>query len=56
MANSGVWDVDGTGMQEIEDKDVAERIRDKVSGFNVSVSAAGLAAAVAYVALPPLSG
>lgn len=45
-------DVDGTGLQEIEDKTVARKIRDKVNTFNKASAAAVAVATAAYCAIP----
>jgi len=34
MGQGGLWDVDGTGMKEIEDPELARKMRDKVNAFN----------------------
>ena len=48
----GVWDVDGTGLREIEDKSVAQKIRDKVNAFNGASVAISTALTIAYMAIP----
>ena len=47
-----VWDVDGTGLREIEDKTIAKRIRDKVNDFNAKSAVAVALATAAYCAIP----
>ena len=49
---AGVWDVDGTGLREIEDKSVARKLRDKVNDFNVKSNVAVAAITAAYCAIP----
>jgi hypothetical protein len=34
VAQGGLWDVDGNGLQPIEDASLAKAIRDKVNQFN----------------------
>ena len=45
-------DVDGTGLQEIEDKSVAQKIRDKVNDFNKASTAVVAVVTAAYCAIP----
>ena len=47
-----VWDVDGTGLREIEDKTLAGKIRERVNTFNLSSNAAVAALTALYCALP----
>ena len=47
-----MWDVDGTGLREIEDKSVAQKIRDKVNAFNGASVAISTALTIAYMAIP----
>ena len=51
-ARTVVWDVDGTGLREIEDKSVAQKIRDKVNAFNGASVAISTALTIAYMAIP----
>ena len=44
--------MDGTGLQTIEDKTIAQRIRDKVNDFNVKSNVAVAAITAAYCAIP----
>lgn len=44
--------MDGTGLQEIEDKSVAQKIRDKVTGFNKASAAAVAVSTALYCAIP----
>lgn len=48
--------MDGTGLQEIEDKDLASRLRRKVNDFNVKSAVYSAAAAAAYAAASALLG
>lgn len=49
-----MWDVEGAGLQRIEDPALADRLRDKVNAFNTrTVAAVGLATLL-FVALPEL--
>jgi hypothetical protein len=48
-----VWDVDGSGLREIEDESVAKRIRDKVNDFNAKSAAATLAVTAFYAFVVP---
>lgn len=34
MGQGGYWDVDGSGMKQIEDPELARAMRDKVNSFN----------------------
>lgn len=52
MGNATRRDVDGTGLQEIEDKSVAQKIRDKVNAFNKASAAAVAVVTAAYCAIP----
>jgi len=52
VAQGGAWDVDGTGIQTIEDESVATALRAKVNSFNLKVSAQGFAVSLAIAALP----
>ena len=56
MGQTGTWDVDGTGMQAIEDRMVAEKIRAKVNAMNLSLTVASPLIVLAYAALPTLGG
>ena len=56
MGQTGTWDVDGTGMQAIEDRTVAEKIRAKVNAMNLSLTVASPLLVLAYAALPTLGG
>lgn len=51
-----MWDVEGTGMQPINDKDVAVVLRAKVTDFNLRGIAVPAAVTTAFVALPWLFG
>jgi|TARA_B110000977_G_scaffold86338_1_gene115038 hypothetical protein len=44
--------VDGTGLREIEDKNLATQIRDKVNTFNLRSNIAVAVITAAYCALP----
>ena len=46
--------MDGTGIQEIPDRSLAQRLREKVNGFNLRVGAQGVAVTLAFVLLPEL--
>ena len=39
MGQGGVWDVDGSGLQAIEDQSVAAGLRAKVNSFNLQTGA-----------------
>lgn len=47
-----MWDVDGSGLREIEDKSIAKAIREKVNAFNVKSAALTAALTAVYLALP----
>lgn len=44
--------MDGTGLQTIEDKSIAQRIRDKVNDFNRNTAIIVFAATAYYMVLP----
>ena len=46
-----MWDVDSTGMQEIEDQSIAAKIKKKVNTMNVGTFVVGTAISIAYVVL-----
>jgi len=52
MGQSGTWDVDGTGIQTIEDSTLAAKIRDKVNSMNKSIAVIGLITALVYAVIP----
>lgn len=52
MAQAGAWDVDGTGMQAIDDQTVAAKLRNKVNDFNVQTILVSLAITAVYAVLP----
>ncbi|GHP05633.1 hypothetical protein PPROV_000438300 [Pycnococcus provasolii] len=52
LSGGGVWDVDGTGLQEIEDKSVADAILQKVNNFNVASAVATAVVVAAFCAIP----
>ena len=47
-----MWDVDGTGLQQIEDVGLAARLRAKVNAFNLRTTAIVGVAVIAFVLLP----
>lgn len=49
MAQSGLWDVEGVGLQKIEDRDTAQAILARVNSMNsqVPLKALGLTLALA---------
>lgn len=49
-----MWDVEGAGLQRIEDAALAARLRDKVNAFNARTAAAVGLATLLFVALPEL--
>jgi len=52
IGNGGLWDVDGTGLTEIEDASLASRIRDRVNDMNVRGLLTSAAITAAFAALP----
>ena len=44
--------MDGTGIQPIEDKDLAARLLERVNGMNVTLGAATFGAALLFASLP----
>jgi hypothetical protein len=50
--NTTTGDVDGTGFQEIKDKGVAQKIRDKVNTFNRASAIVVAVATTIYCAIP----
>jgi hypothetical protein len=55
IAQASVWDVDGTGMQKIEDDGLAQRLRDKVNAFNLDSVKVSVAATSLFVVLPEIA-
>jgi len=51
-----LWDVEGIGMQPIDDKDVAVALRSKVTDFNLRGIAVPVVVTTAFVAFPCLFG
>lgn len=49
-----MWDVDGSGIQTIDDPAVAARLRDKVNAFNLKTGVYVAVATLIYAALPAL--
>lgn len=47
-----MWDVDGSGLREIEDASLARAIREKVNDFNLKSAIAVAVITALYVALP----
>ncbi len=47
-----MWDVDGSGVREIEDASVKRAIRDKVNAFNAKSAVAVAVITAMYAALP----
>ena len=54
MAQSGLWDVDGTGLQPVEDPNLARALLQRVNDLNVRVGVQ-VAVPVALFALLPQS-
>lgn len=54
MAQGGVWDVDGSGLQPIGDPDLASRLRAKVNAFNVEAATVAAALTLLFVVVPEL--
>jgi len=52
VAQAGYWDVDGTGIQRIDDPDVARKLRDRVGFMNGRTAAIAVAATAVFAALP----
>jgi len=48
-----LWDVDGDGLAEIEDDNVARKILQKMNAANAKTAAAAFATTAAYVFLVP---
>jgi hypothetical protein len=51
IAQAGAWDVDGTGIQPIADKELAKLILERVNEFNKAGALKALAITAAYVLL-----
>ena len=47
-----MWQVDGAGLQEIEDKTLAARLRAKVNEFNLKSAGIVAVATLAFVLVP----
>ncbi len=47
-----MWDVDGSGVRDIEDASLKRAIRDKVNAFNAKSAVAVGVITVMYAALP----
>lgn len=52
LAQAGMWDVDGAGVSEIEDKELAARMKAKVNKFNLRVGLVATAVTAAFAAIP----
>ena len=52
IAQSGMMQVEGKGLVEIKDEDLAQRILDKVNRFTSTTFAAALAASLIFSAIP----
>ena len=49
-----MWDVDGSGLQSIDDPSLAARLRAKVNAFNLQSAKVVGAATLLFVILPEL--
>jgi hypothetical protein len=56
MGQAGYWDVDGSGIQPIEDAELARVINARVDAFNGETLRTALGATAAFVLLPALLG
>ncbi|KAJ1633842.1 hypothetical protein T492DRAFT_903832 [Pavlovales sp. CCMP2436] len=54
-AKTGAWDVDGTGIQPIADKQLAKRMLERVNEFNQAGAITSLAITAAYVLLSEIA-
>ncbi len=54
IAQGGAWDVDGSGIQKIEEPDLASAIRQRVNEFNLQSTAVCALLTLAFVLVPEL--
>ena len=52
MGQSGLWDVDGTGMTKIDDPQLARAFVDNINALNVQTGVDALLYSVAFAILP----
>lgn len=52
MAQNGLWDVDGTGMQKIDDPTLAQAFVEKVNSFNIDTAKIVFLWSAAFAILP----
>ena len=53
-AQGGVWDVDGSGLQQIEDATLAAKLRAKVNAFNLQSAKVVGVLVLLFVIVPEL--
>ena len=51
-----MWDVDGSGLQKVDDAGLAARLRARVNGLNAKVTTRAAGATLLFVLLPELVG
>jgi len=52
LGQAGLWDVDGSGIQKINDPSLAEALRIKVEAFNLRTVLTCVLATMAFSAIP----
>ena len=50
----GLWDVDGSGMQRIEDDSLAGRLLEKTNNMNTKIGLKGIAGTAVLTLIPEL--
>jgi len=55
VAQSGLWDVDGNGLSQIEDPSLASAFVEKVNDMNVETGIKAIIPAMIFAALPQSS-
>ena len=54
MAQAGLWDVDGSGLQPVGNKDIADKILKKVNSMNLDIGVKSAAVTLALAAIPEI--
>ncbi len=54
IAQGGAWDVDGSGIQKIDEPGLASAIRQRVNEFNLQSTAVCVLLTLAFVLVPEL--
>mmetsp|Transcript_25321 Transcript_25321/g.24271 ORF Transcript_25321/g.24271 Transcript_25321/m.24271 type:complete len:81 (+) Transcript_25321:98-340(+) len=52
MAQSGIWDIDGTGMKKIDDPNLAKAFMDEVNSLNIATARDALLSSAIFAVLP----